>query len=62
MGLVETFEMGLVETWDGVSWKINGVSWNMFQQTPIHDQLQLYGTKSRNFATRGLTERCLFQN
>ena len=62
MGLAETFEMGLVETWNGVSWNINGVSRNMFQLTPIHDQLQLYGTKSSNSATHGLTERFLFQN
>ena len=37
MGLVETFEMGLVETWNGVSWNRNRVSRNMFQLTPIHD-------------------------
>ena len=34
----------------------------MFQLALIHDQLQLYGTKSSNSATRGLAERCLFQN
>ena len=34
----------------------------MFQLAPIHDQLQLYGTKLSNFAKRGLAECCLFQN
>ena len=58
MGLVETFEMGLVETWNGDCWNINVVSRNMFQLTSIHDQLQLHGKKSNNSATRDLTERC----
>ena len=38
-GLVETLKMGLVKTWNGVNWNMNGVGRNMFQLVPIQGQL-----------------------